>query len=280
LVRRRSRVQFPPEALFQQEPEKDGMTMLASLKQYLEHLQLEQFFRKVGDSAPGTLAKTVEHFTVKEGEKRDQIVKSYFGQRGIRRMVDAITGCLLEQPRLPSEGRVLDVGAGSGFFTVRVARRVRAEIPKASFYAMDLTPAMLLSLAKKKADIVPFVGLAENIRDSIEQTRKHFSIPFKFDAVFSTLMFHHSTRPERVFESIKDALKKNGKAVVVDLCEHSFEEFRTEMGDVHLGFKPENIQAMARRHFADVKVEKLPGICCESSGRSAEIFIATMNNFP
>jgi SAM-dependent methyltransferase len=266
--------------LFQQEPEKDGMTMLASFKQYLEHLQLEQLLKKVGASDPETLAKTVEHFTVKEGEKRDQIVKNYFGQSGKRRIVDTITRCLLEQPRLPLEGKVLDVGAGTGFFTVRVARKVKAEIPDVSFYAMDLTPAMLLSLAKKKADIVPFVGLAENIRGSIEQTRKHFNIPFKFNAVFSTLMLHHSTSPERVFESIKDALKKHGKAVVVDLCEHSFEEFKAEMGDVHLGFKPENIQAMARRHFADVKVEKLPGIRCESSGRSAEIFIATMKNFP
>ena len=280
MVRRRSRVQFPPEALFQQEPEKDGMTMLASFKQYLEHLQLEQLLKKVGASDPETLAKTVEHFTVKEGEKRDQIVKNYFGQSGKRRIVDTITRCLLEHPRLPLEGKVLDVGAGTGFFTVRVARKVKAEIPDVSFYAMDLTPAMLLSLAKKKADIVPFVGLAENIRGSIEQTRKHFNIPFKFDAVFSTLMLHHSTSPERVFESIKDALKKHGKAVVVDLCEHSFEEFKAEMGDVYLGFKPENIQAMARRHFADVKVEKLPGIRCESSGRSAEIFIATMKNFP
>jgi len=40
-------------------------------------------------------------------------------------------------------------------------------------------------------------------------------------------------------------LKKNGKAMVVDLCEHGFEEFKTEMGDVHLGFKPENIYRMA-----------------------------------
>jgi len=256
------------------------MTMRASFKEYVEHLQLEQLFKKLGASDPETLAKTVEHFTVKEGEKRDQIVENYFGQGGKCRIVDTITTCLLEQPRLPLKGKVLDVGAGTGFFTVRVARKVRVETPNVSFYAMDLTPAMLLSLAKKKADIVPFVGLAENIRGSVKEARKCFNVPFKFDAVFSTLMLHHSTRPERVFESIKETLKKHGGAIVVDLCEHSFEEFKTEMGDVHLGFKPENIHAMARRHFADVKVEKLPGIRCESSGRSAEVFIATMKNFP
>jgi len=65
--------------------------------------------------------------------------------------------------------------------------------------------------------------------------------------------------------------------LVIDLCEHGFEEFRTEMGDVHLGFKPEIVYRMARRHFSTVRVEKMPGIICRSSGRSAEIFVATMH---
>jgi hypothetical protein len=51
------------------------------------------------------------------------------------------------------------------------------------------------------------------------------------------------------------------------------------MGDIHLGFKPERIYKMAKRYFPTVKVEKLPGIHCKSSGRSAEILVATMQNF-
>jgi len=185
---------------------------------------------------------------------------------------------LLESPRLPVDGKALDVGAGTGFFTVKIAKKIHAGLPKVSFYAMDITPAMLLSLAKKKVNITPFIGIAENITGSVKEARKHFNIPGKFDAIFSTLMLHHSTQPERVFKSLKEALKRKGKAIVVDLCEHGFEEFKTEMGDVHLGFKPENIYEMARRYFSDVKVEKLPGICCECSGRSAEIFVAFMRN--
>jgi 23S rRNA U2552 (ribose-2'-O)-methylase RlmE/FtsJ len=93
-------------------------------------------------------------------------------------------------------------------------------------------------------------------------------------------MLHHSAQPEKVFKSLKHALKKRGKAIVVDLCEHGFEEFKTEMGDVYLGFKPENIYKVARKYFSEVKVDKLPGIRCESSGRSARIFVATMQNYP
>jgi len=220
----------------------------------------------------------VEHFTTREAEKRDKIVIDYFGETGVNRIVDTITKLLFAPPRLPANANVLDVGAGSGFFTVKIAEKIHARLPKVSFYAMDLTPAMLLSLEKKKAGITPFLGIAENIKGSVKEAREHFKIPYKFDAVFSTLMLHHSPQPEKVFKSLRETVKKNGKAIVVDLCEHGFEEFKTEMGDVHLGFKPENVYEMARKHFPEVKVEKIPGIRCECSGRSAEIFVAFVQN--
>jgi SAM-dependent methyltransferase len=187
---------------------------------------------------------------------------------------------LVASPKLPSKAKVLDVGAGSGFFTVKIAEKIHAKLHAVSFYAMDLTPAMLFSLAEKETDIISFVGIAENIKGSIKEAKEYFSIPYKFDAIFSTLMLHHATQPEKVFKSLKQVLKKTGKAVVVDLCKHGFEEFRTEMGDVHLGFEPENVYEMAKKYFPEVKVYKLSEICCECSGRSAKIFVAVMQNHP
>lgn len=254
--------------------------MTAEIEAYLKQLGLEQLFKELKASNPEALANTVQHFTDKEAENRDRIVASYFGERTINRIADAITGSLLASPRLPSSARILDVGAGSGFFTAKIAGQIHAKLPKTSFYAMDLTPAMLLSLAKKKAGITPFIGIAENIRGSIRNARKFLKIPFNFDAAFSTLMLHHSTQPEKVLESLKAVLKKNGKAVLVDMCEHGFEEFRTEMGDVHLGFKPKKIYEIASEYFPAVSVDVMPGIRCKSSGRSAEIFIATMLSRP
>ena len=254
--------------------------MTTNIETYLKQLRLERLFKELKASDPEALAKTMQHFTNKEAENRDKIVVNYFGEPATNQIVNAITKSLLRPPILPPNARILDVGAGSGFFTVKIAEQIRAKLPKASFYAMDLTPAMLLSLAKKKASIIPFIGTAENIIGSIKHARKFFEIPLKFDAVFSTLMLHHSTQPERVFESLKTVLKKNGKAVLVDMCEHSFEEFRTEMGDVHLGFKPERVYEMASEYFSKVSVDIMPGIHCKSSGRSAEILIATMLNRP
>lgn len=254
------------------------MIVPTTVENYFKELDLEQLFKTLGATDPKALVETVHHFTTKEAGKRDKIVLDYFGQSGINQIVDSIVKSLQTSPELPKDARILDLGAGSGFFTVRVAEKVHKTNPDASFYAMDLTPAMLLSLAKSKEEITSFVGLAENIKGSVQQARKHVKIPLKFDAVFSTMMLHHSPQPARVFESIREVLKKNGKAIILDLCEHEFEEFKTELGDLHLGFKTKDIANMARKHFSTVKIEKMKGICCSSSGRSAGIFLAVMLN--
>ena len=195
----------------------------------------------------------------------------------MNRIVEAITERLLASP-LRKGSNVLDVGAGSGFFTAKIAERTRQKIPNVNFYAMDATPAMLTTLAKKNLGITSFIGIAENIEASITEATAYAEIPGKFDAAFSTLMLHHSIKPEKVFEGIKNALTKNGKAIILDLCEHTFTEFKTEMEDVHLGFSLNYIQTLAKQHFSNVNIEKMPGIGCSCSGRSAEIFVATMQN--
>ncbi|MCW4044726.1 MAG: class I SAM-dependent methyltransferase [Candidatus Bathyarchaeota archaeon] len=252
--------------------------MPTKLAEYTQNLNMTQFFRNLDTTNPETLAKTVQHFTLAEGEKRDAIVQSYFGETGVNRIVEAITCRLLSPPALRSGSKVLDIGAGSGFFTAKIAQNVNRTIPNVTFYAMDATPAMLLALEKKQAGITAFLGIAENLHASIKMAKAYAAIPRKFDAAFSTLMLHHSPEPEKVFRSISTVLKKNGKAVILDLCQHNFEEFKTEMGDMHLGFKLDDIRKMAEAHFAKVEINKIPGICCSHSGRKAELFAATMQH--
>lgn len=252
--------------------------MTRNIEKYLKQPKLEQLFKELGTAKPKILAETVEHFITKEAKQRDKIVVSYFGRQGVDQITNTIARILLESPKLSARAKVLDVGAGTGFFTERIIIKIHARLPSVNFYAMDLTPAMLLTLTKKKMKITPFIGIAENIKGSVKEARKYASLPHKFDAIFSTLMLHHSTSPEKVFKSFKAVLKKKGKAIVVDMCKHEFVEFKTEMGDVHLGFEPEDVCRMARKYFSDVKVEIMHGISCECSGRSAEIFVAVMHN--
>jgi SAM-dependent methyltransferase len=247
----------------------------STLRDYLKAVHLPDLLTELGARNAEFLAKEIRHFTEKEAKKRDKIVLSYFGEKGIKRIVDSALTRLNSSPKLKQTARILDVGAGSGFFTARIASKLKKLLPHASFYAMDATPAMLLALMKKK-EITPFFGIAENIAGSIRKARGYAKIPNQFDAVFSTLMLHHCTDIGRVFRSVQQVLKSAGKAVIVDMCTHSFTEFKDEMGDVHLGFDPEQIEKTAEKVFPSVTVEKLPGICCSSSGRCVELFVATL----
>lgn len=249
---------------------------MSAFEEYLKSVEIQKLVKKLGVSRIETITKEIKHFTEKEAKRRDEIVFNYFGRDGIKRIIEAIVKGLLSRPRLRDNAEVLDVGAGSGFFTTKVAKRLRRHLPEATFYAMDLTPAMLEVLARRTAEIAPFLGTAENIHGSVEQARKYLNIPKKFDAIFSTLMLHHCLNIERVFESFRKTLKVDGKTVVVDLCKHSFEEFGKKMGDLHLGFEPEVIKDDAEKHFSKVQVKTIQGIRCTDSGRSAELFVAVM----
>jgi len=246
----------------------------SAFETYIKNVNIRELLESLAVPNIDALVEEIRHFTLNEAEKRDSIVLGYFGETAINRIVDSIADRMLSSPRLPNNAKILDVGAGSGFFTLRIMRKLRYKMPSLSFYAMDLTPAMLQVLARKSSEITPFLGVAENIPESVEQARRYLAVPKKFDAVYSTLMLHHSIEPEKVFASMREALKRRGQVVIVDMCTHPFTEFRDEMGDVHLGFETASIEAMAKEHFKTVKVERMTGIRCESSGRAAELFIA------
>jgi len=247
-----------------------------SLEKYLEAADLQELLRELGAQNVDLLVKEISHFTMKEAEKRDKIVLGYFGEDGVNKITDSIITRLNSTPKLKPNAKILDMGAGSGFFTARIAAKARKLVPTAMFYAMDATPAMLSALAKKKEAIIPFFGIAENIAGSIENAKKYAAVPKQFDAVFSTLMLHHCPDIEKVFWSVRRVLKPTGKAVIIDLCSHSFTEFRDEMGDLHLGFDLNLIRKAAKKVFSEVLIGQLTGICCSSSGRSAKLFVAIL----
>ena len=117
-----------------------------------------------------------------------------------------------------------------------------------------------------------FLGVAENISGSIKYARRYLDIPERFDAVFSILTLHHCLDVERFFKSIKNVLIDDGKAVIIDLCKHSFKEFKEETGDVHLGFDTSLLRKTAANFFATIHIERMSGVFCECSGRSVDLF--------
>jgi protein-L-isoaspartate O-methyltransferase len=88
----------------------------------------------------------MEYFTANEANKRDRIVIGCFGKYGINRIVNTISELLLERTKPKANAEVMDVGAGSGFFTSEIADKIHARLPEVAFYAMTMISAMLLSL--------------------------------------------------------------------------------------------------------------------------------------
>lgn len=158
------------------------------------------------------LSENVEYFTEKEAEKRDKIVKGYFDTSTINNIVNEVASNL---QNLPQKSAVLDVGAGTGFFTTKIAKRLSKR--DLNFYAFDATPAMLNMLAKKlhklnEVAVTPILGIAERINESLTMSRKAYkplgvTLPLRFDAVISILILHHCVSLPEVLGSMKKSSK-------------------------------------------------------------------------
>lgn len=246
------------------------------VNEYLENTSVSALLRELGAKNRRLLLKNVDHFTKKSGDW-DRVTLGRYGESGVEAITDAIVDRLISPPKLKGDAEILDVGVGTGFFTLEVVRKVRQHLPSASFYGMDLTPAMLMALRKKSKQVLPFLGIVEDIEKSIEVAGRYLDLPDQFDAVISTLTLHHCPDLVRVLESIKEVLRRGGKAVIVDLAKHPHKDFERRMIDVHTGFDPHKLESIASKSFGEVKVEKLVAVCCEESGESAEILVATMH---
>jgi len=249
--------------------------MHSYVQSYLESFNLKDLLTELRINNSKGYLEQVKHFSLKEAQQRDRILLKYFESEGIERIVNSV----LESIMLPSDVELLDmldVGAGTGFLTAKIADKIKLRIPKASFFAMDLTPEMLKVLASKRRDIVPIVGIVEKIRESVLYSSRFFALPDKFDVIISILTLHHISDLGKALSSLRESIKPSGRVIIVDLCKHEFEELKKEMGDIHMGFDPVEFQKIAVNYFSQVLIEKMQGICCISSDRSVDLFKAVL----
>lgn len=128
-----------------------------------------------------------------------------------------------------------DVGAGTGFYSIRIAKLVA---PGGMVYANDIQQAMLDRLMKNAAgqkvtDIIPVLGTESDPR-----------LPAgKLDLVLLVDVYHEFSRPERMLDRIRSSLKPDGQLVLL--------EFRKE--DPSVPIRPEH-----KMSVAEVKAEVTP----------------------
>ncbi len=128
---------------------------------------------------------------------------------------------------------VADIGAGTGYFTLRIARRVG---PGGKVYANDLQPEMLRRL-RENADRARLTNIETVIGGETDP-----KLPKgQMDVVLLVDVYHEFSRPQLMLEQIRQLLKPDGRLVLLEYrkedpsvpirLEHkmSVEEVKTEL---------------------------------------------------
>lgn len=107
---------------------------------------------------------------------------------------------------LKPDAIVADIGAGTGYFSVRFAHMV----PHGRVYGVDTEPGMVKHLAEraKNAGLKNVTAVAGKPGDP--------GLPEKADLVILVDVYHHVEARERYFRQLQNSLKPGGRVAVID----------------------------------------------------------------
>ena len=121
-------------------------------------------------------------------------------------------GPLAQLPATPPDGAILDVGSGTGFWSVRLAARV----PRGRITCLDRSPE-LLEHARRRLEAAP--GAAA---DFLRQDLRSLSLPeAAFDLVFTCVTLAHVRELEQALGPIVAALKPGGWLACFEPIHHA-----------------------------------------------------------
>jgi ubiquinone/menaquinone biosynthesis C-methylase UbiE len=154
--------------------------------------------------------------------------------------------------RLPRGATVADIGAGSGYMTVRLAKAVG---PTGKVYANDIQPGMLQLLEKTIArerltNVVPVLGAIDDPR-----------LPDgAIDLAIMVDVYHEFSEPQRMLQRIRAALKPGGRLVLLEyraedpdvpiLPDHKMTKAQVKLEVEHEGFTQQRVyDDLPRQHL-------------------------------
>ena len=104
---------------------------------------------------------------------------------------------------------VADIGAGSGYYTVRLARRVG---PQGHVFAEDVVPDYLDRLARR----VTAEGLSGSVTVVRGEPHDPSLAPKSLDLALLVHMYHEVTQPYGLLWNLRPALRPGAKVAVID----------------------------------------------------------------
>lgn len=171
-------------------------------------------------------------------------VMSHFGIEWLERPereLEENSTMLIKNMQLQPGMNVADIGAGSGYHS----RLISKLIGNGKVYAVDVEPVMLVYLKQrieqeKLSNIIPVLGTSTSV-----------SLPNEsIDMMFLADVYHEFSHPYEMGQSMYNALKPNGKLVLV--------EFRMEDDAVPIKIihKMSETQAVKEMKAAGFRLEK------------------------
>lgn len=108
--------------------------------------------------------------------------------------------------KLAPDAVVADIGSGTGYFAVRLARAV----PRGRVYGADLEPNMVRYLNERAArEKLPNLSSRLAAPDNP-------GLPEKLDLVLLVDTYHHIERREGYFSGLRGSLKPGGRVAIID----------------------------------------------------------------
>lgn len=118
---------------------------------------------------------------------------------------------VIQALRLAPDATVADIGAGTGYFSVRLAHMT----PRGRIFAVDIEPDMVRYLTERaKREKLP------NIEPVLARPDDPL-LPAKVDRVLMVDTYHHIDDREKYFRKLLDYLKPGGEVAIVDFTRES-----------------------------------------------------------
>ena len=103
---------------------------------------------------------------------------------------------------------VADVGAGTGYFTLRIAKKVA---PAGRVYAVDIQPEMI-SMLRKNASKAKISNV-----EYILGTESDPKLPARtLDVIIMVDVYHEFSQPQKMLENMRAALKDDGRLILLE----------------------------------------------------------------
>jgi len=132
---------------------------------------------------------------------------------------------------IPPNLTVLDIGTGTGYFLLPLAK-VTAKV-----IGVDHSPQML-ELARRNARTAGLQNVELRVGEIDDLPLRDAEV----DAVFAGLVLHHAPDPAKVILEMARVVKPGGTVTVIDLQRHAEEWMREELADAWLGFAEEDMR--------------------------------------